>query len=264
MVDILRVALAKDPSERFETPQALGYAVQQARALPVPATPPLPWLPGPAAPVPLADDLAPTRRAPRQPQHVPPAYLPDTECWDNAPTIPATRLDVPPEHEWQRPATLARRPRRKYLWLLLALALVSLGITSIASGHLDQGWLYPGDANTGSQLVTATPQATIQPTASAWPTFPPPSGSTPPQPTATAQPTQTPTASPTPQPTETPTPAQTPTASPTPAASGTPTPAPTGTTAPQPTAQPPAPTVPPAPTQAPAAPPGAQPTGSPG
>jgi hypothetical protein len=151
---------------------------------------------------------------------------------------------------------------------LATVLLLTLCVSSVASGRVGLAWLHMGSANTGSQLLTPTPEAPIQPTQpsgpiSTFPAWPPvnndqPTSPAAPQPTATpaTQPTApttpqaTATANPQPSPTATPVPTDAPASQPT--ASSTP--VPTDTPAPQPTDTPQL-----APTQEPAPPPGGTP-----
>jgi serine/threonine-protein kinase len=253
IVDILLIALAKEPYQRFETAEALSYALQQVRSA---AVSPLPyqvnWPPEPAAPAPLISDFATTRRVSRQTTQVRRRSSPPLNTWADDTTIP--------EEHWNQPAAYRRPPagktsgqfKSKYILLAIALALLSLGITSIAYGHLGQNWLHSNASEGGAQQLTATPNTNTQP-AYPWPinTPPPqPASTTPPQPAET--PTTQPTTTATPQPTETP--ATQPTEIETPQPTETP-PANADTPTPQPTAP-----QPPQATQAPAAPPGNAPT----
>ncbi len=288
--DILRVVLAKDPNQRFESAGALGQAVQQVRPQAQPA--PLPgqmiWQPSPQAPEPPESDFAPTvrRRAPRW--SLDEQETRRSQDFGTLPTTPSSSITsastyqfdtAQPSDEERAPEEedAARPARRRHMLLIAALVLallLALGVSTIAYGHLGLPWLNPGAANSGAQLLTPTPGATAQPTPTPAPvhTASPsgggkPTASTPtPQPTAkptptpgsTATPTPQPTATPTPGPTDTPTPQPTPTSTPGPTDTPTPQPAATPTSPPAaaPTAAPPSNQPPPAPTTPP---PGNQP-----
>ncbi|HEY7348386.1 MAG TPA: serine/threonine-protein kinase [Ktedonobacterales bacterium] len=222
IVDILQMALAKAPSQRFETAGALGYAVQQV---------------GPYA-----------LRPPLFSQMIEaPASDATTQNSDLTPTTRLARGQTLPEAEEAASSqNLGSLPtRRKYVLLIAVLAaalVLTIGVSSIAYGHLGLAWFHPGAADTDARLLTPTPGGTIQPTQ-----IPGPINTPLPWPTALPQPTPTatpqPTATPTPGPTETPTPQ--PTATPTPGPTETPTPQPTATTTPDPTNTPtPQPAVP--------------------
>lgn len=256
LVEILQVALAPDPGERFATAEALGKALQQVSptASPAPLFPPAAnWPPIPPAPAPLVSDDATTRRVDRRP-------LPGQQNWGPAATTRAEDATIHEDH-WHHPGEnvpreenhSANRSRPKYLLLVAALAFLALGITSIAYGYLGQNWLRPSAATTGAQQLTPLPGTPTQPTSGPGPVAP---GGPPPFPPASPAPTQPgqpPTTQPTAPATPQPTPMQTPTA---PA-----TPPPTETPQPTPTTQPTAPatpqptqTTPPAPPTAPATP----------
>ena len=177
------------------------------------------------------------------------------EGWYNAP-VWGNQRDIPPpdaNRSDQRPRLLAIL----LVSTLAAVLLLTICVSSVASGHLGLAWLHPGSASTGAQILNPTPGATTQPTQFPYPvsTAPswPPVGNTQPTNTATPQPTGTvasqPTTTTTPQPIGTTTPQPSPTATSVP--TDTPTPQPTATSAPvltdtpapQPTATPqPAPT----------------------
>jgi serine/threonine protein kinase len=283
IADILRMALAKNPSQRFETADALGQAVQQVgpQCVPPPLSGQMLWLPSPQPPAPpLSDFVTTLRQRPRQPapaeQMTASSEPPATASTAPAPADSAPTLRYTGQPPWNH-ASDATPPgagapptkppsHRKYIVLAAALVvalLLALGLSTIASGHLGLAWPHPGSADSGAQLVTPTPSPTIQPTRvpgtpgtlPPWPTTLPQPGSTPtPQPTAA--PTPAPTDTPTPQPTAAPTPPSGPT--PTPQPTAAPTPAPTDAPTPQPTAAPTNPTS--APTAAPG---GLPPTGAP-
>ncbi|HLV97737.1 MAG TPA: serine/threonine-protein kinase [Ktedonobacterales bacterium] len=292
IADILHMALARDPNQRFESAGALGQAVQQVGPHCVPA--PLPgqmlWQPGPPASAPDGD-LAPTvRRRPAQ-RPFDEQETRRSQDFDTLPTRPSSSAalastyrfdDLPPDDpaapEEANAAQPARRKPVLLIALLVAALLLALGLSTIAYGHLGLPWQHSGSANTGVQLLTPTPSTTPQPTHIPAPINTPlptgggkPNPSTPtPQPTAT--PTPQPTTTPTTQPTTTPTPGATDTPTPQPGATDTPTsqptppPSPQGGTAGQPAATPtPAPpdnTTPPSapdqptPAPAPTSPPG--------
>jgi serine/threonine protein kinase len=263
LAEILQVALARDPGQRFETAAALGQAVQQMQpyaAHPLPTNLPI-WQPAPQSPTVPAGDLATTvRLRPRQPSleepriaNSPRSATALTVPLPDAPALTLRYSGLPPwidDRDMGRPeADHAARPSgRGYALFLAALALavlLTLGISSIAYGHWGLSWLHPGTADTGAQLVTPTPAATSQPTQAPGtgglpqpvPTSTPQPATTPtPQPAATPTPTPAPTDTPTPQPTDTPTPQ--PTDTPTPPPAATPTPAPTDAPTPAPTAPP--------------------------
>ncbi len=270
VVDILQMALAKDPDRRFETAGALGYAIQQvgayagcaplsSRAIGLSA------LPGQG----LRDvDLATTLRcaggrSPRGGEEVanhwrsgtaPTELTPD----DAAPTLKATAClpetdeasapvgayrGSPKPAGADNPSWLARHQYGLLVAALVVVLMVMIVASSIAYGQLGLSWLRPGAADAGAQSLTPTPGATSQPTQAPgsggpslpWPTTQPQPGSTPtPQPTET--PTPGPTETPTPQPTETPTPQ--PTATDTPQPTELPTPGPVETPPSQPSDQP--------------------------
>ncbi len=247
IVDILHMALAKDPSQRFEAAGALGEAVEQVRCqmtLPDCAGQVFP-APGPQMPAALDSDLATTVR--RRPAYDQPitrktrsvGTLPTSRAPDDS--GPTSRYPYQPPLDPTSPPAAAHQappPQRWKYWLvvagLLAALLLVFGITSMASGHLGLAWLRPGPADTGAQLLTPTPVPTLPATQvpAPVPTARPQPGNTPtPQPGNT--PTPAPTDTPTPQPTDTPTPAPTETPP-----AETPTPAPTDTPAPQPTEAP--------------------------
>lgn len=311
VVDILQIALAREPLQRFASAEALGHAVEQimSLAVPLPLQGQMPWRPSPGAPAlqdvaaastlhirsdqpsweahnnqslataattPVPADSTPTLRYTIQrsvKSQEPPAAegwaaanTLHNEDWHNAPSW-GTQRDIPPQDANKR----EQRPRLLAILLVSTLAavlLLTMCVSSVASGHLGLGWLHPGSASTGSQLLTPTPGATIQPTqfpgpVSTLPSWPPvgntqPTSTAMPQPigTVTAQPTTTtisqPTATTTSQPGATAT--SVPTDTPTPQPTATSAPVPTDTPALQPTATPQ-----PAPTQGPNLPPGSTP-----
>lgn len=307
IADILQIALARDPGQRFETAGALGQAAQEIR--PYAARPPIhQWaigLPGPQAPVPQDKDLAttihvssgkPSSEAQESTSSQSISSLP-TEPMPDASAFTLQASGQPFSHQPEglpaaegrtvaaetyeedgnyQPPKSARSTSRSpddgtagksrghtsalLVAALVAILILTLAVSTIASGHLGLGWFHPGTAQTGAQPVTPTPGVTVQPTQRPVPiSTPPAQPTTLPQPasTATPQPTQAPTPGPTdtatPQPTAPPTPNPTDTATPQPTAPATPqptappTPGPTDSATPQPTA-PPAPD----PTQAPA------------
>jgi serine/threonine protein kinase len=249
IVEILQMALAKDPSQRFEAAGALGEAVEQVRCqVAQPCGSQMFPVHGPQAPALLDSDLATTAR--RQPQEQP--ITRKTRSVDTLPTVRAPNDSEPTARYLHQPpleppgapvaGSQAQPPRSQKGWLvvaaLLLAVLLALGVSTIASGHLGLTWLRPGAADTGVQLLTPTPVPPSPSTPVPWPTAKPQPTSTPtPQPTAT--PTPAPTETPTPQPTDTPTPE--PVVTPTPAPGETPTPQPTEA----PTAGPPDPATPP-------------------
>ncbi len=245
IADILRMVLARDPNQRFESAGALGQAVQQVGPHCMPAPAPLPgqmiWQPGPPAPVPVlpeSDFAATLQRRPAQQE------TRRSQVFDTLPTRPSSsaalastyRFDsLPPDDAGAPAGGKADQPaRRKHGLLMVALVaalLLALGVSTIAYGHLGLPWQHPGTANTGAQLLTPTPSPTMQPTHIPAPINTPFPRPTAPAPQPTATPTPQPTATPTPGATDTPT-AQ-PTATPTPGAPDTPTPQPTATPSPQ-------------------------------
>lgn len=260
LAEILQVALAKKPNQRFESAAALGQAVQQTmpyRGCPPLSGPPI-WQPALQSPTVPAGDLATTMRLrPGQPSPGEQAAT-SSQGYGTAPTVqtpdasaPTLRYsDQPPwrdtrdargqeaDHEAQQP----KGRHTLFLAALLVAVLLTLGISSIAYGHWGLPWLHPGTADSGAQLVTPTPTAASHPK----PT-PGPGGAPQPEPTSVPQPTPTPTPQPaaTPTPTDTPTPQPTDTSTPqptdTPPPAATPTPAPTDAPTPAPTAPPDAP-----------------------
>jgi serine/threonine protein kinase len=284
IAEILQVALASDPGQRFESAGALGNAVQQVNGSPAyldadaPSTlpahspahvqtrlqtrlaqPPLeeqetaPSQNFGSAPTERLSSfvLAPTLREIRLPSSYEQQTVPETEgwaantpgesLWTSPPTWGSQNIMTPPGAGETTPPR--RRQRGLLVAALVAAAVLAIGLSSIAYGHLGLAWLHPGGANTGILPATPTPGISIQPTHIALPTTP-----------TIPQPASTPAA----RPTATPAPADTPTSAPT----ATPTPAPTDTPMPQPTATPmPAPT--PAPTAQPTATPAPQPTATP-
>jgi serine/threonine-protein kinase len=292
IADILRIVLARDPNQRFESAGALGQAVQQVG--PHCAPPPLPgqiiWQSAAQAPSPAPDvDFASTVRRRPAGRSIDEQETRRSQGFGTLPTTPSPSgalastydfegaspddPDAPEESHAEQPT---RRKPMLLIALLAAALILALGVSTIAYGHLGLPWQHAGSANTGAQLLTPTPTATPPPTqipAPARTPFPWPTGggkpnpSTPtPQPTATPTPgaTATPaaTATPTPQPTQTPTPGATetptpqPTATPTPGAAETPTPTPPEQPAATPTPAPPEnanpPSAPDQPTPAPA------------
>jgi serine/threonine protein kinase len=263
IVDMLSIALARDPRQRFETAEALGTAVQQVGscAVPAPSHQQMNRRPTAQPSAPLMSDFATTRRVARRSPQTLQGRPPGAQSWADDTTIP--------EDQWNhqggsRPSGVdenGSQPRRRYMLLLAALALFSLGITSIAYGYLGQSWLHANTSTTGAQQVPPNPGATGQPGS------PGPGNTATPQPavTATPQPMETPTAQPTmtatPQPTETPTAQPTETETPQPAETPTTQPGAAATSLPTqaPAAQPTAP-APPHATQAPVAPSGDAPT----
>jgi serine/threonine protein kinase len=140
------------------------------------------------------------------------------EGWYNTP-IWGNQQDIPPPDANRR----EQRPRLLAILLASALAavlLLTICVSSVASGHLGLAWLHPGSASTGAQILNPTPGAATQPTQFPYPvsTAPswPPVGNTQPTSTATPQPTGTvapqPTTATTPQPIGTTTPQPSPTA----------------------------------------------------
>jgi len=278
VVDILQVALARDPNERFSNAGALGSAVQEmtSRALRSPKKHPLLWRPNPAAfaPQPAGAaptaplhrgpsfhvDLAPTLRRPgpspsprgdRQPtaERWPAVMWSDEGRWSNPPTWDTRRI-LPPS-EVNTPAQSSRRSHALLVASLVVVLLLIVAVSSIAYGHGDLAWLHPGSAATGAQLLTPTPTMPVQPpqmpgaggTPFPWPTPPPqPTSITTPQPTDTATPQPTASGTPGPAGTPTPQPSTMPTAQPTvpatPPPTGTPGAGPTATPTSQPTATP--------------------------
>jgi len=278
IADILQIALARDPRQRFETSGALGQAAQEIS--PYAVRPPIhQWaigLPGPQAPLPQDKDLATTihvssgKPAPEEQERTDSQSLgslltepmPDASAFTlQAPGQPRSHQSAAEsrtiaaetyEGDENDQAALSNRSNtrapdaetagtsRGHNYALLVVALVAIllltiAVSSIASGHLGLGWFHPGTAQTGAQPVTPTPGVTVQPTQQPVPI------STPPQPASAA----------TPQPTQAPTPG--PTDTPTPQPTAQPTPNPTDTSTPQPTAPSTQPTAPatPQPTQAP-------------
>ncbi len=280
LVDILQIALAKDPQKRFASAGALGDAVEQI--MPHEAPPPLqyqmPWWHNPYAPASHDFTSAPTQRIRSDRPSGGASAASDNQPLDSAPTTPVpassaptflyisqpalNSLEEPAPSDWATRSTLhdeswqnapawsnqrnniqpgasRKRQRARLLPLLLvsslaAVLLLTLCVSSVASGRIGLAWLHMGSANSGSQLLTPTPEATGQPTQ-----FPGPVSTLPPwppvnndQPTSPAAPQ--PTATPATQPTAPTTPQATGTASPQP--SPTATPLPTDTPAPQPTA----------------------------
>ncbi len=291
LVEILQVALAPDPGERFATAEALGTALQQVglTASPAPLFPPAANWP-PIPPAPLVSDFATTRRVDRRPPPDQQSWGPPANTWAEDTTIP--------EEQWhhavgnapaEAPAS-ASHSKPRYMLLVAALAFLALGITSIAYGRLGQDWLHPNAATTGAQQLTPIPGTPARPTSGpgpvgpvgtppSQPVIPPPRpGETPtaqPATPAAPQPTETPPVQPTPSatppPPETPTtqptapatpPAETPQPTPTAQPTGPATPQPTETPAAQPSAPPALPTAPAPPnaTQGPGALPGDAPT----
>ena len=304
LADILQVALAKDSQKRFASAGALGDAVEQImpHAVPPPLQYHMPWWHNPYAPASHDFTSAPTQHIHSDQPPRGALTASDRQHLDDAPTTPVPASSAPTflyisqpalngqeesaPSDWATRSTLHdeygqnaqpgasrthHRARLLPILLVSSLAVVlllTLCVSSVASGRVGLAWLHIGSANTGAQLVTPTPEATIQPTqfpgpVSTLPPWPPvnndqPTSAPTPQPTATpaTQPTATTTphtaGTATPQPTATATPAPTDTPAPLPTAPATP--VPTDTPAPQPTDTPQ-----PAPTQGPDLPPGGTP-----
>ncbi|HEU5198319.1 MAG TPA: protein kinase [Ktedonobacterales bacterium] len=301
LADILHIALAKDPQKRFASAGALGEAVEQImpHAVPPSLQYQMPWWHNPYAPAPHDFTSGPTQRIRSdQPSGGEALAASDGQHLDNAPTTPVPASSAPTflyisqpslnslegaapsdwatrstlhDEDWQnaQPGASRTSQRARLLPILLVsslavVLLLTLCVSSVASGRVGLAWLHIGSATTGSQLLTPTPGATIQPTQlpspiSTVPSWPPvnndqPTSPAAPQPTTTpaTQPTTPTTPQPTvtasPQPSQTATPVPTDTPAPQPTAPSTP--APTDTPAPQPTDTPQ-----PAPTQGPGLPP---------
>ena len=142
---VILVALAKSPDQRFGSAQAMSHALQQASA----SVPPDQWVPlvptasitarpaGWAPPPPAswghtAPAAFPPGQAPSDPPGQAPSY-PPTHPSSHPPTHPATAHPTQPDG----PPTVATPGSRRGLWLALgALALVGVGISVavIASG----------------------------------------------------------------------------------------------------------------------------------
>lgn len=230
------------PTQRVRFGQSSGEASAAGGQLSAPTTP----VPASSAPTFLymsqpslssLEEPAPSDWATRSTLHD--EYGQSAPAWDN--------------RNYAQPDASKKRRRARLLPILLVsslavVLLLTLCVSSVASGRVGLGWLHAGSANTGSQLQTPTPDAASQPTqlpapVSTVPSWPPVNN---PQPTSTATPQPTSTASPQPSPTATSAPTDSPTLQPT----ATALPAPTVTPATQPTAIPQ-----PAPTQAPDLPP---------
>ena len=315
IVDILQIALAREPHQRFASAEALGHAFEQimSHAVPSPLQSQMPWRLSPdagargeaesagtqfpqapaaggapalqdvaaastlhihsdqssweahndqglatAATTPVPADSTPTLRytsqwsvnsqEPLTTEGWAATNKLHNEDWYNAP-VWGNQRDIPPPDANRR----NQRPRLLAILLVSTLAavlLLTMCVSSVASGHLGLAWLHPGSASTGSQLLTPTPGSTIQPTQFPGPvsTLPawPPVGTTQPTSTAMSQPTGTVTAQPTTTTTTQPTATTTsqpgatatsvPTDIPAPQPTATPAPVPTDTPAPQPTA----------------------------
>ncbi len=313
LLDIFAIALAKAPAQRFASAQALSHALQQVMGdviLP-PFSGQPPGFASPNAPTRLDSGVLPTLgpsafRRPLEEPEAPHSFgsLP-TALPGAAPPAPgAAQHTSPPSAEtiitpsawevrahresdwattWNRGDEIrppdsdskqSSRPRRGLLiGALIGALLLTLAITSIASGYVDLPWLRHSSATPGDQPVAAPPGIISQPTNTPEPimtAFPQPGNTPAPQPTAMPSPQATdtpapqPTDSPTPQPTNTPTaaPAPQPTTTPAPQPTDSPTPQPTDTATPQPTATPtpgPAATATPGSTNSPAPTPGSSP-----
>jgi tRNA A-37 threonylcarbamoyl transferase component Bud32 len=268
LVEVLHLALAQNPRERFATAEALGYAAQQVwpSATPTAFYAQMDGQPGPQSPAPLVNDFATTRRAAPRPTQDEHRWGTPAHTWAEDTTIPEEQWHQQGEYTPPDAGVPARHSRPRYILLVAALAFLALGITSIAYGRLSQSRLHTGASTTGAQQLTATPGIPTRPTSVPRPVGPigpvGPVGTPPSQPasTATPQPAATPTARPattvTPQPTETPT------TRPAPSATLQPTPTPpaaTPTTQPTTTPTPPAATPTTQPTTTPT-PPAATPT----
>jgi serine/threonine protein kinase len=308
LMDIFQIVLAKAPNQRFASAQALSHALQQVMGdvslPPFPGQPP--GFASPNAPTRLDTGVLPTLgpSAPRRPLEEPEAphsfgSLPTALPGVTPPALGAARHTSPPgaetiitpsawevrahrESDWAttwnrgdeiRPpdadSKRSSKPRRGLLiGALIGALLLTLAITSIASGYVDLPWLLPGSTTHSDQPVAAPPGIIGQSTNTPEPimTAVPQPGNTPaPQPTAMPMPSPQATDTPAPQPTDTPTPqpTSTSTAAPAPQPTATPAPQPTDTPTPQPTDTPtpgPAATATPGSTNSPAPTPGNSPT----